>query len=191
MGGSCLEWRMAQQCLQTALFYPWCRTSPTGIGSARPVWTRLNHLWTGVGRFAHPCTNGEWSLQRSLGVAWRIKLDTILYKDANTCHQMASMFCRSWIMTPPNGSPPHVPTITSSLDGLGLMEDSFLLHKLNKQLNESIALHSLGPRPLYSQQALGVLHHQHKIKWVWLVTCLCIPVSLHRDTWMSLQLIMA
>ena len=35
MGGSCLEFRMAQQCSQTALFYPLYLTSPTGIGSAK------------------------------------------------------------------------------------------------------------------------------------------------------------
>ena len=69
-------------------------------------------------------------LQQSLNVEWRIKLQTVLYTDANTRHQMASI-CRSWMMTPSNGSRPHVPT--SCLDGFGLQEENFLLHKLHKR----------------------------------------------------------
>ena len=56
----------------------------------------------------------------------------ILYKDANTHHQIASMVCRFWIMTPSNGSQPHVPI--SSLDGFGFKEDNLPLYKLYKQL---------------------------------------------------------
>ena len=71
-------------------------------------------------------THWDWFCQKQhVSVAWRIKLQTMLYKDANTCHQMVSMVCRFWMMAPSNGSVPHVPI--SSLDGFGLREDNFKL----------------------------------------------------------------
>ena len=88
-------------------FIPDTGPHPLGLALPRLVWVRINHLQTSIGHFAHPCTNGLWSLQQSVSVAWRIKLQTIIYRDANTRHQRASVVCRSWMMTPLNCSQPH------------------------------------------------------------------------------------
>ena len=50
---------------------------------------------------------------------------TILYKDANSYHQMAYMVHSSWLTTSSNGSRSHV--LTYSVADLGVQEDNFFV----------------------------------------------------------------
>ena len=106
-------------------FIPDAKPRLLELALPRPVWTNLTTFEPVLCTSAHPCTNGEWSLQRSVSVAWRIKLQTMLYKDANIRHQMVSMVCRSWMMMLSNGSRPYIPI--SILNGFGLKGDNFKL----------------------------------------------------------------
>ena len=99
-------------------FIPIAGPCPPGLALTRPVWTRLNHLRTSVGCFCSSIYKWGSGPFCYVSVAWRIKLQTILYKDVNTCHQMAFVVCRSWMTTLSNGSRSHVPNLARMVFGL-------------------------------------------------------------------------
>ena len=76
------------------LFVPIAGPRPLGLAMPRLAWRRLNHLWNSFGLLCSFMHKWGMPLQWSVSVAWSIKLQTILYKDANTRHQMASVVCR-------------------------------------------------------------------------------------------------
>ena len=98
---------------------------PLGLAQPRPAWMRLNHLETSVGCFH--LSMHKWAMAPSAICECGMEdqtADHIIQRCQYSPLNGSSMVCRSWMMTPSNGSRPHVPI--SRLDGFGL-KDNFKL----------------------------------------------------------------